>query len=171
MIQTKLNDSHLDCCLFVFFFVLMGHSSFAANLTTNSSIILLLLIGIVNGDTSCRQELPVSPLCCIFFLNVIIRRLLLQLCRIPLRVRNATKVVKGNFRHSIGVRGGGQRGKIDPVCENQGPLPEEKKRDPTPEKARRPPTKIWPNFHLSPGQNLHEKRFLKNSSPAAPNTF
>ena len=56
--------------------------------------------------------------------------------------------------------GGGQRGKVYPVWENQGPPPEEKKR-PHPQKARRPPTKIWPNFHLYPGQNLHEKHILK----------
>ena len=36
------------------------------------------------------------------------------------------------------ARGGGQRGKIDPVWENQGPPPEEKKR-PHPQKSQETP--------------------------------
>ena len=67
--------------------------------------------------------------------------------------------------------GGGGRGVKSTLFGKIRDPPLKKKRDPTLNKARRPPTKIWPNFHLSPGQNLHEKRFLKNSSPAAPNTF
>ena len=47
-------------------------------------------------------------------------------------LRLLTKVV------CIGVRGGGQRGKIDPVCKNQGPPPEEKKR-PHPQKSQETP--------------------------------
>ena len=60
-------------------------------------------------------------------------------------------------------------GKIYPVCKNQGPLTEEKKRDPTPEKTRRPPTKFLPNFYLHSEQNLREKHILKFFLPVALN--
>ena len=54
---------------------------------------------------------------------------------------------------------GVQKGKIDPVCKNQGP-PEEKKR-PHPQKSLEIPTKIRPNFYLYRGQILHEMHIVK----------
>ena len=62
----------------------------------------------------------------------------------------------------IAVQGGGYRrvkstlfAKIRNLLPH--PPPPKKKKVPTPEKAR----KIWPDIHLYPGQNLHEKHILK----------
>ena len=67
-------------------------------------------------------------------------------------------------------RGEVLKGKINPVCENQGP-PEEKKETPPPKKPGDPTPKFLPKFHLYPEQNLPEKHIIKNVSLAAPNRF
>ena len=64
------------------------------------------------------------------------------------------------YVHSCARGGGYRRVKSTLFVKIRDP-PGRKKRDPTLKKARRPPTNIWPNFHLCPGQNLHEKHFLK----------
>ena len=66
--------------------------------------------------------------------------------QLPFTTRQHQKK-EGDFAHTfptaIAVKGwGGQKGKIHPVCENQGAPPEEKQRPPPPEKPGDPPPNL-----------------------------